>query len=509
MRQVWRMRLWQRLFLACAALSVLTLCGYALWQQRLFARGFVAYLDGVAAQRAQRAAGLLADAYRANGGWAFLRDNPRLFGELVGEPGPPGPRPPGPPPPGAPGSAMARSDGAATPSGEPRPSPRDPPQHAPGHLSAPPPGGYGGRLRLIDAQGRYVAGAREAGRLAALVPVTLDGRQIGSLGVTPLHRVDDSLEAEFARTQWRGAQIAAAAILPLALLLAFALARRLLRPVRDLSDGTRALADGRYDLRLPERGRDEMAALARDFNHLADTLERHRHARQRWGQDIAHELRTPLTVLQAELQTLVEGVRPTTDAALASLLAECERLASLVEDLHQLALADSAALEYRFADVDLAALVEEVLDAHRGALAAAGLALDIDLPEEAMTVRGDRIRLAQLVDNLLLNARRHTEAPGRIALRLSRHGDAARFTVEDTPPGVSDDDLPRLFERLFRTDRSRSRVAGGSGLGLAICRSIVDAHGGAIVARRSVLGGLAVDVDLPREEAGEAGWTRP
>lgn len=491
MGMVWRMRLWQRLFLACAALSVLTLCGYALWQQRLFARGFVAYLDGVAAQRAQRAAGVLAEAYRTNGGWEFLRDNPRLFGELTGEPGPP----PG-----------ARFQGPMPPT-QMRPPPRDPAWRAAEQRPVPPP--PGGRLRLVDAQGNYVAGVREAARLATSVPLLLDGQHIGSLGVTPLQRMDDSLEAEFARTQWRGAQVAAAAILPVALLLAFALARGLLRPVRALSDGTRALADGRYDLRLPERGRDEIAALARDFNHLADTLERHRHARQRWGQDIAHELRTPLTVLQAELQTLIEGVRPTTDAALASLLAECERLACLVEDLHQLALADSAALEYRFADVDFAVLIEEVLDVHRGALLAAGLALDIALPDGAMTVRGDRIRLAQLVDNLLLNARHHTDAPGRIALRLSRHGDVLRFTVEDTPPGVSDDDLPRLFERLFRADRSRSRVAGGSGLGLAICRSIADAHGGTLAARRSVLGGLAVDVDLPHESTQEAAWRRP
>lgn len=497
MRRVWRMRLWQRLFLAFAVLSVLTLGGYALWQQHLFARGFVAYLDGVAAQRAQRAAGLLAEAYRAHDDWEFLRANPRLFGELMGEPGPL-------PRPGEGRFPMAERHGPGAsrpPSGEP-PLPRD------GRRPPFPPGGYGGRLRLVDAQGDYVAGVREAGRLAATVPVLLDERVIGSLGVTPLQRADDGLEAEFARRQWRGALAAAAGILPLALLVAFALARRLLGPVRALSEGTHALAAGRYDLRLRERGRDEIAALARDFNHLADTLEKHRHARQRWGQDIAHELRTPLTVLQAELQTLIEGVRPTSGEALASLLAECERLGALVEDLHQLALADSAALEYRFTQVDFAGLIEEVLDAHRGALVAAGLSLQSSLPEDPLLLRADRIRLAQLVDNLLLNARRHTEAPGRIVLRLSRHGDAARFTIEDTPPGVSDDDLSRLFERLFRTDRSRSRVAGGSGLGLAICRSIVDAHGGAIVARRSVLGGLAVDVDLPREEARGTGWKR-
>lgn len=498
------MRLWQRLFLACAALSVLTLAGHALWQQRLFARGFIAYLDAVAAQRAQRVAGTLADAYALHGDWEFLRGNPRLFGELVGEPGPPFPPPPGPRPERG-DAAMPRENHPAVPfDGAWRP-PHDPPVHA-GGRRAPPPGGYGGRLRLVDAQGRYVIGARDADRLAASVTVTLDGERIGSLAVTPLHRVDGGLEAEFARTQWRGALVTAAVIVPLALLLAFALARRLLGPVRALSEGTRALAAGRYDLRLPEQGHDEITALARDFNHLADTLERHRRARQRWGQDIAHELRTPLTVLQAELQTLIEGVRPTTEAALASLLAECERLAALVEDFHQLALADSAALEYRFAQVDFPALVEGVLDAHRGALVGAGLTVDVELPEEPLIVRGDRIRLAQLVDNLLLNARRHTDAPGRVAVRLSPRGRMLRFTVEDSPPGVCDHDLPRLFERLFRTDRSRGRASGGSGLGLAICRSIAGAHGGSIAARHSALGGLAVDVELPQEPTERGVW---
>lgn len=485
MRTTYRMRLWQRLFLACAALSVLTLAGHALWQQHLFSRGFMAYLDAVAVQRAQRVADALATAYAAHGDWAFLRGNPRRFGELVGEPGPP-PFP------------------LAHPFNRPPPS-NGPPDHA-DERRAPPPGSYGGRLRLVDAHGEFVVGARDADRLAASVPVMLGDERIGSLGVTPMHRVDSGLEAEFARTQMRGALVTAAVIVPLALLLAFGLARRLLGPVRALSDGTRALAAGRYDLRLDERGHDEIAALAHDFNHLADTLERHRHARQRWGQDIAHELRTPLTVLQAELQTLVEGVRPTTEAALASLLCECDRLAALVEDLHQLALADSAALEYRFADVDLPRLVEEVLDAHRGALVGAGLVVDVDLPEEPWIVRGDRIRLAQLVDNLLLNARRHTDAPGRVMVCLSRQSEWLRLTIEDSPPGVGEDDLPRLFERLFRTDRSRSRVAGGSGLGLAICRSIVDAHHGSITARHSALGGVAVEVELPQANAGQGPW---
>lgn len=474
------MRLWQRLFLAFAALSVVSLAGYAAWQQRSFAQGFGTYLDTIALERARDVAVRLAGEYERRGGWDWLRNDPAGFGGLV-------------------------FDRRAAPSGTPRGPPSGEPPREAARASpdrshpGPPPMSLdaGARLGLVDADGVYVAGSRTTSQVLPETPVTVGGREVGRLRIAELPTMTNSAESDFAARQLRDAGIAGLAVLAAALALAYALARWLLKPVRALADGTRALASGDYARRLNLAGRDELAALGRDFDHLAATLQAHRDARRRWGADIAHELRTPLTVLRVELAALLDGLRQPTPAALASLQFECERLTTLTDDLYQLSLADAGALEYRFADVDLAALARDAVEHQRGAFAGAGLALAENYADAETVVRADRVRCAQLVDNLLVNARRYTDAPGTIAVSVARDGDRAVLRIDDTPPGVDAADLPRLFERLFRVERSRNRAAGGAGLGLAICRAIVDAHGGTIAAMASPLGGLRVEVVLP------------
>ena len=352
------------------------------------------------------------------------------------------------------------------------------------------------RLVLVDASGSRVVGNVDVPADAPTVSIDYDGRVVGTLHLAPQPRLSEAADIAFAHAQLRNALIAAMAVLAGALVLAFALARGLLKPVHALADGTRALAAGDYARRLAVERRDELGALAEDFNHLAATLEQHRDARRRWGADIAHELRTPLSVLRGEIHALQDGVRAPTPAALDSLQAECARLGALIEDLYQLSLADAGALEYRFERIDLGEVVRDALDLQQRACADAGLALEVAIAG-SIHVRADAHRIAQLIDNLLANARRYTDAPGRIRVELTATHDGARIVVEDTAPGVPADALPRLFDRLFRVEASRSRAAGGAGLGLAICRAIVEAHGGSIDAGPSALGGLCITVDLP------------
>jgi len=484
-----RLRLWHRLFLAFAALSVLALAGFAAWQQRAFRNGFIGYLEDVSIERLQPATTRLSNAYLENGSWQFLRDDPRRFGELID------PRDP------------RRRDRA----GDDRPPPPDdddrrgPPHDdrergPPRGLRGPPPGppDLMHRLALLDAGGAQVAGNPAVASETDVrdLSIELDGRPIGTLRLQRMPQISDALDLGFAQAQTRSALFAGFAVLVGAFLLAFALARWLLAPVRELADGTRALAAGEYTHRIAATRSDELGALAADFNHLASSLENHREARRQWGADIAHELRTPLSVLRGEVQALQDGVRAPTPQAFDSLYAECERLGSLIEDLYQLALADAGALEYRYEAVDLVELVQEAIDLQRGPCADAGLGVEQQLAMIA-PVRGDGRRLAQLFDNLLANARRYTEAPGRIRIELGAVGAHARVIIEDTPPGVPLGDLSHLFDRLFRVDASRTRAAGGAGLGLAICRAIVDAHGGRIGVEPSSLGGLRVVVHLP------------
>ncbi len=515
------MRLWLRIFLACAGLVILTLVGYVAWQQRTFSAGFADYLDSIALERARQAAPRLAEAYRNTGNWDFLRNDPMLLGMMLDERGP-GSRPPRRPPTSNTSERIPWAGSPAAPQNLPRDRPPmpagdwlPPSTHMP--PGGPPPTGasqpagpspfalaldFGRRLRLVDSDGDFIAGARGPASGLPGVPVQVDDQVVATIEITPLPaHVRESPEGEFASTQLRMAGTAALVMLLVALLLAWALARWLLRPVRDLAEGTHALAVGDYTRRVPVRGGDELATLARDFNRMAEGLEQHQRDRRRWGQDIAHELRTPLTILRAELQTLIDGVRTTTPEALSSLLAECERLSRLVDELRELAIADDSTQYLAFAPVDLIELAQSALDVQRGSLAAAGLVAEIEPPERPMFVLGDENRLAQLLDNLLLNAARYTDAPGRIRLSLRIDGEHGVLVIADSAPGVSDADLPHLFERLYRADPSRSRRTGGSGLGLAICRAIVEAHHGSIQAGHATLGGLEIVVRLPLAQA--------
>ena len=213
--------------------------------------------------------------------------------------------------------------------------------------------------RLTDVQDRPVVGDGRVPRQSSHLPIEVDGRQVGTLYLRPPPQLFGGLDQTFAAAQWRDARIAGTVALIVALLFAYALARWLLAPVRALATGLHGLGAGDFDQRIERASSDELGELARDFNHLAQTLGQHRDARRRWGADIAHELRTPLAILRGEIAALQDGVRSASPAALDSLQAECARLSSLIEDLYQLALADAGALDYRFETVDLVALTRE------------------------------------------------------------------------------------------------------------------------------------------------------
>jgi two-component system sensor histidine kinase BaeS len=279
--------------------------------------------------------------------------------------------------------------------------------------------------------------------------------------------------------------------------LAAGLAYWLTRRVRALVHTTNALIRGDYTARLAPRGHDELAQLARDFNTLAATLAAAQEARRHWIADIAHELRTPLSVLRGEIESLQDGVRPLNQDNVASLAHETERLARLVEDLHTLSLSDLGALTYYREPVDLADVLTDAVSPWRREAEERGFALTLDI-EEDTTVFADETRLAQVFANLMQNSLRYTDAPGKIAVALTREDNRAVVEWHDSAPGVADEDLSRLTERLYRVEASRSRAGGGTGLGLAIARAIVEGHGGTLTAAASPLGGLGITLTLPR-----------
>jgi two-component system sensor histidine kinase BaeS len=238
-----------------------------------------------------------------------------------------------------------------------------------------------------------------------------------------------------------------------------------------------------------------------DIKSLGNALEKNETLRRHFMADVSHELRTPIAILKGELEAIEDGVRAPDRDTIKSLQAEVARLGQLVDDIHDLSLADVGGLSFRFEDAQLEPVVHEILDASRTALDTRRLRLEMSAPVQELRVRADPQRLRQLFSNLLANSIRYTHEGGRVRIALRRTDNRAIVTWEDTEPGVPTDALPRLFDRFFRVEHSRSREGGGSGLGLAICKSIAEAHGGTIVARASELGGVCVEVQLPIAQA--------
>jgi two-component system sensor histidine kinase BaeS len=248
---------------------------------------------------------------------------------------------------------------------------------------------------------------------------------------------------------------------------------------------------------LAPRGGDELADALHNINSMAASLGELEKTRRIWLAQISHELRTPLTALSGELDALLDSVRPLTIEAVESLREEVTRLARLIDDLHLVALADVRALPCQFAPDDVAAVVRQAAARFAPRAATAGLELVVAGCEAPVAVCWDTRRIEQLLANLLANAVRYTDAPGRIVLHAYREGNATVLDVRDSKPGVPPDRRIRLLEPLFRVEESRDRNQGGSGLGLSVCAAIARAHGGTVELDQSDLGGLRVCVRLP------------
>jgi len=453
-------RLHVKLFLAIAgATAALTLASYLIFTWT-FERGFVQYVNRADEARLELMIDRLEEGYARERGWAWIASDRERWTTM---------------------SRDALGIPASGESGERRDLP----------LTVDP------RLLLLDADRAVLIGRPETASRALLKPITADGRVVGYLGYVPRIERLQSLERVYLSRQRLAFASVAAGMLLAAVLLAGGLAYWLTRRVRAVVQTTNALIRGDYSARVTPRGHDELAQLGRDFNTLAETLAATQAARRRWIADIAHELRTPLAVLRAEIESLQDGVRPLNQDNVASLAHETARLGRLVEDLQTLSLSDVGALTYHREPVDLAEVLRDTVTPRLREAEARGLTLTLEL-EDNTIVLADETRLGQVFANLMQNSLRYTDTPGRIAIALKRAGDRAVVEWHDSAPGVPAEELPRLTERLYRVESSRSRAGGGSGLGLAIASAIVEGHGGTLTATASPLGGVAITLTFPR-----------
>jgi two-component system, OmpR family, sensor kinase len=282
---------------------------------------------------------------------------------------------------------------------------------------------------------------------------------------------------------------------------AFALALLLLRtiaaPLARVAAAAAEVAGGDMAARAPVQGPWEVRQVADTFNGMATTLARQEELRRAMLADVAHELRTPITVMQGQLEALTDGIFPLTPQSLEPVHAQTLHLARLVEDLRTLAHAEADQLALERMPAALPALACDLLASFAPQAQGKGILLVNALPADLPLIDADLVRLRQVLSNLLSNALRHTPKGGRVTLAAHADKDAVVIMVSDTGEGIPPEELPHVFERFYRADRSRTRSTGGSGLGLSIARRLTEAHGGDISLRSEIGHGTTVLLRWP------------
>ncbi|MGB3211740.1 MAG: ATP-binding protein [Desulforhopalus sp.] len=446
-----------------------------------FDRGFLNYVKSQELEQMDRLSGQLSAYYNHHGNWQFITQNHPLWQRLHTNAL-------SPPQMGEGFGNLGRENRGASPS---------PP---PGLMPPRDPRGLGPRIILFDADKKRIIGgpSSDVGKNLSLRPISYEEKVIGYLGLMPVREISYSGDLLFLEQQTESFILITVVIVALSLLLSYPVTIQLLRPINALTEGTRKLIAGQFKTRIPVTTGDELGRLSDDFNILAMTLEKNEHNRQQWVADISHELRTPLSVLRGEIEALQDGIRQAEPQTVDAIHREIMRFERLVGDLYELSMSDIGALNYKYMEVNPVGILQETTEMFEQRFRQKELKLSTDLEVAVSSlILADPDRLQQLFANLLENSLRYTDAPGRLEVKLEREKDYLAIHFLDSCPGVSSGQLPKLFDRLYRVERSRNRGTGGVGLGLAICKNIVEAHQGRIEAGKSPLGGVWVKIKLP------------
>lgn len=373
--------------------------------------------------------------------------------------------------------------------------------------------GRGGRqpLMLADVNGQIIFDAQSSrtgtqlsnSEWDAAITVALDGSPVGYLvfstpgrsNANALTPADQAFLTQLRNTLLIATLIAGIVGVSLGLLISWTLTA----PLNRLAEAARAFAAHRWSGPLKPAGTDEVAEVTRAFNDMAESIRRAEQLRRNLMADISHELRTPLTVLQGNMRALLDGVYPLQASEIATLYDETRLLSRLVDDLRDLALAEAGHQKFTPRSTDVGQVLKTTVE-NFGVVAEAGqVTLNLEVPEDLPPVYVDPERLEQILRNLISNALRHTPTDGRVTARAGYIASTRMLEVEisDTGEGIPDDELPLVFERFYRGDKSRSRAKGGSGLGLAIAKSWVEAMGGRISVESRVGVGSTFRFSLP------------
>lgn len=458
-------------------------------------RNFEEYVSKVEMERLDELAEVLSKIYRKDQNWDSVLKNWDEWLKVISMPSGPPPRQNigGEPSLGAPPPMPPPSIGGHPGKGErPRFGELPPP---PG----PPPESIAPRMGLFDVDKRPVTGIESTSvEDYRLGPILVDGLPVGWLGLKKRDRLTHPLDLAFIRQQSQTFYTVGGVALLLASVVTVGLSRHILSPVRELAEGARALTSRRFQTRIGIGSRDEFGQLATDFNAMAQALEHYEQMRRQWMADISHELRTPLAILRGEIEAMQDGVREPTREALESLHFEVLHLSRIVHELHDLSLMESKAFEGKQTALNPLEVLKDILGSFHTLCEQHGIRIEADIDETShVTIMADADRLKQLYSNLVENTLRYANAPGVLRISHERLSDRVLLRFEDSGPGVPEESLGRLFDRLYRVDKARSRARGGSGLGLSICKSIVESFGGWIEASNAPSAGLRISIGFP------------
>lgn len=303
-------------------------------------------------------------------------------------------------------------------------------------------------------------------------------------------------ELQFVQRNIQMLALGAVAAVVLAMALSFWLARTITRPIRELTEAARRMSQGELAQKITVNSSDELSELASAFNHMSADLARADQIRRQMTADIAHELRNPLAVISGYVDMMQDGLVEITSERFDTIQQETRHLARLVEDLRTLSLADVGALTLYRQPIGTHELLKRVADTYSTLAEKQNVELVTDVAHTLPHIQVDVGRMVQVLGNLVSNALRYTPAGGQVRLAAHAHSDAVVFKIQDTGSGIGPEDLPFIFERFYRTDRSRREHTGGSGLGLAIAKAIVEAHQGSIWAESEPGRGTQFTIEL-------------
>lgn len=324
--------------------------------------------------------------------------------------------------------------------------------------------------------------------------ITVEEKQIGLLSVYYAKEFLN-IDSQFLKQFNRYIIFAALIMILISVVVSILLSKKFTYGLRQVSKAARELQKNNLDVRIPERQHvDEINQLAQSFNELASSLKNQEKLRKQFTNDLAHELRTPLATLRSQNEAFLDGVWEPSEERLKQSHEEIMRLVRLVDDLEKLLAAENPQIQLQISEINTKEVMKKLLNTFQPQFQQKGVALLIEEPTHNFNFEADRDRFFQIMSNLLNNSLKYTDEGGKVVLKTEVEKQSIHFIIEDNGLGISEEDLPFIYERFYRGEKSRNRKTGGVGIGLSIVKALVEAHKGIITIKSKQNSGTKVKV---------------